>query len=75
MCTRYVRFGIRCNCGSEWSDQQARGVVPTVRLYMEAQNFPDVTSYNVVAELTGSQFPDQVCHAGLAPLTYGRLSS
>jgi carboxypeptidase Q len=42
---------------------QARGVKPVVSMYMEAKNFPNVTSYNVVGELTGSKYPDQVCSA------------
>ena len=39
---------------------QARGVVAVIRVYMEAQNLPPVTSYNVVGELTGSTHPDEV---------------
>jgi len=32
----------------------------TIRMMMEAENPGDVTIYNIVAELTGSEFPDQV---------------
>ncbi len=39
---------------------QARGIMPVVHLYMEAQSFPDVVSYNVVGEITGALYPDQV---------------
>jgi hypothetical protein len=39
---------------------QDRGVTPRIRVYMEAHTLPNVTSYNVVAEITGSKYPDQV---------------
>ena len=35
-----------------------------VNLKMEAQNYPDVISHNVVGEIIGSQFPDQVIVIG-----------
>uniref|UniRef100_A0A2C9JSQ5 Carboxypeptidase Q n=1 Tax=Biomphalaria glabrata TaxID=6526 RepID=A0A2C9JSQ5_BIOGL len=37
-----------------------RGINITVTLYMEAQNLSPVTSYNTVAEIKGSQYPEQV---------------
>ncbi|KAH9503276.1 hypothetical protein Btru_068635 [Bulinus truncatus] len=37
-----------------------RGVNITVTLYMEAQNLKSVTSYNTVAEIKGSKYPEQV---------------
>jgi len=39
---------------------QARGKKIVVNLYMEAENYPPVTSQNVVAEITGSTYPDQI---------------
>eukprot|EP01052_Picozoa_sp_SAG31_P004305 SAG31_NODE_177_length_21310_cov_8.894064_9_plen_82_part_00 len=39
---------------------QARGASITIRLRMDAQTLPDATSYNTVAEIRGSEFPDQV---------------
>jgi len=39
---------------------QARGQNITIELYMEAHAEPDTTSRNVVAEIIGSQYPDQV---------------
>ena len=38
----------------------ARGEVLQIKLYMEAQNFPMVPSQNVVAEWTGSLYPNEV---------------
>jgi len=38
---------------------QDRGEPRTVTIFMEAENYPDVTSYNVVAELRGTTYPDQ----------------
>ena len=35
-----------------------------VNLKMEAQNYPDVLSHNVVGEIIGSEFPDQVIVIG-----------
>ncbi|XP_012941770.1 carboxypeptidase Q [Aplysia californica] len=37
-----------------------RGENITLSLYMEAQNHPDVTSYNTVAEIKGSLYPEEV---------------
>jgi len=40
------------------------GQVVEVNLKMEAQNYPDVLSHNVVGEIIGSEFPDQVIVIG-----------
>jgi carboxypeptidase Q len=39
---------------------QNRGQAPTVTLVMEAQNFPDKLSYNLVADLPGNEIPDEI---------------
>jgi len=39
---------------------QDRGETIIVNYYMEARNYPDVTSQNVVAEVTGSTYPDEI---------------
>jgi carboxypeptidase Q len=39
---------------------QDRGDHPTVRLKMDAQFLPDAESANVIAELKGSEFPDEI---------------
>ncbi|HUF09575.1 MAG TPA: M28 family metallopeptidase [Rhodothermales bacterium] len=44
--------------------EQARGIVPRVRLYMQAQTLPDAPSRNVVAELRGTEYPDEVVVMG-----------
>ena len=33
-------------------------------LEMDCQNYPDVTSYNIIAELVGSQFPNEIITFG-----------
>lgn len=43
---------------------QDRGQRAVVRLYMEAQTLPDAPSRNVVAEIVGSEFPDEVVVLG-----------
>ena len=43
---------------------QQRGVDVVLSLYMEAQNFPMVQSRNLVAEITGSQYPEQIVMFG-----------
>lgn len=43
---------------------QDRGQTPVVRLYMEAETLPDAPSRNVVAEIVGSEFPDEVVVLG-----------
>jgi carboxypeptidase Q len=43
---------------------QDRGQRIRVRLYMEAMNYPDTVSYNVVGEIPGSEFPHQVVIIG-----------
>ncbi len=60
---------------------QARGIQPSVRLYMEAQTLPDVTSYNVVGEVVGDTYPDEVgdlarmnIHAGRSPVRWSLLA-
>lgn len=42
------------------SRMQDRGIAPRIKLYMEAHTLPNATSYNVVAELIGSKYPDEV---------------
>eukprot|EP00475_Leptophrys_vorax_P040537 TRINITY_DN752_c0_g1_i1.p1 TRINITY_DN752_c0_g1~~TRINITY_DN752_c0_g1_i1.p1 ORF type:complete len:468 (-),score=127.46 TRINITY_DN752_c0_g1_i1:49-1452(-) len=37
-----------------------RGLPMEIELYMEAQNYPLVRSYNVVGEIVGSVYPDEV---------------
>lgn len=37
-----------------------RGTPMTIRLQMGAQNLPDATSYNTVAEIRGTDFPNEV---------------
>lgn len=44
--------------------EQARGNVSRVRLHMDAQTLPDALSRNVVAELRGSELPDEVVVMG-----------
>jgi carboxypeptidase Q len=39
---------------------QARGQKMVIELYMEAKNEAPVTGRNIVAEITGSTYPDQV---------------
>jgi|TARA_R110000737_G_scaffold17480_1_gene35176 carboxypeptidase Q len=36
----------------------------TLILEMDCQNYPDVTSYNIIAELVGSQFPNEIITFG-----------
>lgn len=43
---------------------QDRGQKITLRLYMEARTMPDVQSQNVIAELTGSESPDEIVVLG-----------
>jgi carboxypeptidase Q len=44
--------------------QQARGITVRVKLYMEAKTLPDVMSRNAIAELRGTEFPDEVIVMG-----------
>jgi len=44
--------------------EQARGITPRVRLFMSAETLPDAPSRNVVAELRGTEFPDEVVVMG-----------
>lgn len=37
-----------------------RGLKPRVRLYMEAENHEDTTSYNVIGDLRGREFPEEI---------------
>lgn len=37
---------------------------PEFILEMNCQSFPDITSYNVIAEITGSQFPNEIITFG-----------
>ena len=41
-----------------------RGVTMTLTLKMEAQTLPDADSRNVIAEITGSEFPDEIIVLG-----------
>lgn len=43
---------------------QKRGIEPVVTLKMEAKTLPDVPSANVVAELRGSTFPEEIVVIG-----------
>ena len=50
---------------SEWMRRMAdAGETLTVRLYMEAKMLPDAQSYNVIAEILGSERPDEVVVMG-----------
>ncbi|PRP88158.1 peptidase M28D family protein [Planoprotostelium fungivorum] len=48
------------------SRMQSRGTPMSVQLYMEANgdSIPEVTSYNVMGEITGSQYPNEVIVMG-----------
>ncbi len=37
-----------------------RGMKPVVRLHLEANNHPDITSYNVIGDIQGSELPEQI---------------
>ena len=37
-----------------------RGTTMTIRLQMGATTLPDATSYNTIAEIRGSQFPNEI---------------
>ena len=39
---------------------QGRGWSPTVKVYMEAQNFEDKLSYNIISDLPGATLPDEL---------------
>ncbi len=41
-----------------------RGLKPVVKLYMEAQNHEDTISYNVVGDIRGSQWPEEIVLVG-----------
>lgn len=43
---------------------QNRGQNPMVHLYMEARTEPDVLSYNVMGEIQGSVYPDEIIAIG-----------
>jgi carboxypeptidase Q len=48
-----------------WMRRMAEaGETVTVRLYMEAEMLPDAQSYNVIAEIPGSERPDEVVVMG-----------
>lgn len=44
-----------------------RGENITIYLYMEAETLPNLISYNVIGEIKGSLFPDEV---GMIVVTY-----
>jgi len=46
---------------------QARGQRIVIRLYMEARMEPSVMSRNVVAEIRGSTYPDEVRNTPISP--------
>eukprot|EP01044_Picomonas_judraskeda_P012306 COSAG03_NODE_1753_length_3569_cov_2.545821_3_plen_640_part_00 len=39
---------------------QARGWNPTLKIYMEAQNYEDKLSYNIVSDLPGAERPEEI---------------
>lgn len=41
-----------------------RGLKPVVKLYMEATNHEDVISYNVIGDIRGSEFPEEIVLLG-----------
>jgi carboxypeptidase Q len=43
---------------------QDRGITPKIRLYMEAETLPDRESANVVGELRGTEFPEEIVALG-----------
>jgi len=50
---------------AEWMRRMAdAGETLTVRLYMEAEMLPDAQSYNVIAEIRGSDLPEEVVVMG-----------
>ncbi|KAM5281696.1 carboxypeptidase Q [Ctenodactylus gundi] len=42
------------------SRMASRGSIIVIQLKMEAKNYPDTDSFNTVAEITGSKYPEQV---------------
>jgi carboxypeptidase Q len=50
---------------AEWIDRlAARGVAVRVRLEMGAQTLPDAPSHNVIAEIVGSEHPEEIVVVG-----------
>ncbi len=50
---------------ADWMGRMAEsGRTVTVKLTMEAKMLPDADSHNVIAEITGSEFPDEVVVMG-----------
>lgn len=43
---------------------QERGETIELEIYMEARNLPDTESRNVIAEITGSEFPEEIITIG-----------
>jgi len=43
---------------------QKRGITPTLKLKLTCQTFPDTISYNLLAEIRGAEFPDEVVAMG-----------
>jgi carboxypeptidase Q len=43
---------------------QNRGITPRIKLYMEAQTLPDIMSYNVMGEVRGLEYPEQILAIG-----------
>lgn len=43
---------------------QDRGVPISIQLYMEAQTHPDTLSHNIIAEIRGSHFPEEIIVVG-----------
>ena len=65
----------------DWEDadlltrMQARGWSPTLKIYMEAQNFEDKLSYNVISDLPGSELPEGESMLPARPRTRTRTLS
>lgn len=43
---------------------QSRGITPKIRLYMEAETLQDAISHNVMGEVRGKEFPDEILAIG-----------
>ena len=43
---------------------QTRGITPVLKIYMEAETMPDFESSNIIAEIRGSEKPDEIIALG-----------
>ncbi len=43
---------------------QKRGITPVLNLYMEAETLPDAISHNLIGEIRGSEFPNEIIAIG-----------